>query len=80
MSAAVFGRPCRLCWLPSYFLATNSRYHRRMVSGDATVATSASAFRPRRLPNMASFLRSGSVNLTLLGPSRSRRRRFSAFK
>ena len=37
-------------------------------------------FRPNTFPRVASFLRSASVNLTLLGPSFSRRIKFSAFR
>jgi hypothetical protein len=49
-SAAFRGRPGRCRLLPSCFFATSSRYHRRIVSGVAIVATSASAFRPSCLP------------------------------
>jgi hypothetical protein len=80
ISAAVFGLPCPRCWLPSYFLATSSRYQRKIVSGDAMVATVANPFRPNAFPRVASLLRSASVNLTLLGPSFFRRSWFSALR
>jgi hypothetical protein len=36
--------------LPSYFLATSSRYQRRIVSGEAMVAIAASPFQPNACP------------------------------
>jgi hypothetical protein len=53
--------------------ATNSRYHRRTVSGETIVATSASLPRPSRCPRAARRRRSGSL-------SRNGRLRSCAFK
>ena len=62
----------------SFVAATCSRYHRRMVSGDASEAISARALRPSALPFSASERRSASVNRMRLGPRRARKTRFSA--
>jgi hypothetical protein len=53
--------------VPSYFAATRSRYHRRIVSSVASDAISASRFRPSGLPFSASNRRSASVNRRRLG-------------
>src|SRR5450631_1830772 len=72
------GHPRRA--LPSYFLATSSRYQRKIVSGVAIVATSAKAFRPSFLPSTASCRRSASVNRSRFLSSRSMRARFTVFR
>src|SRR5262245_2870761 len=52
------GRPGLRCFEPSNLRATSLRYHPRMVSGRAAVATSPSALRPSRRPISPSFARS----------------------
>ena len=52
ISSASRGRPGPRFLLPSNFAATNSRYHLRMVSGVAIVATRCQAFRPSSLPSV----------------------------
>ena len=69
ISPRFFGRPGPRRWLPSYFLATSSRYQRRIVSGEAIVATAARPFLPNFLPSVASRLRSAFVNRIRLPPS-----------
>ena len=69
----VTGRPCPRCRLLSYFLATSSRYQRKIVSGVAMVATTANPFRPNTFPSVANRLRSASVSRTRFVPSFSRR-------
>src|SRR5262249_10438903 len=54
------GRPGLRCFEPSNLRATSLRYHPRMVSGRAAVATSPSALRPSRRPISPSFARSAS--------------------
>ncbi len=68
--------------LPSYFVATCSRYHRRMVSGVASAATSARSFQADvAFPFLGEqSSASASVKRRRLGPSRARRTRFSVRK
>ena len=47
------GRPGLRCFEPSNLRATSLRYHPRMVSGRAAVATSPSALRPSLTTNLA---------------------------
>jgi hypothetical protein len=78
LSPRVAGRPGPpRVRLPSYFAATCSRYHGRMVSG---VASDASSLRPSGFPFSASNRRSASAKRRRLGPSRERSTRFSARK
>src|ERR1035441_6272215 len=64
-SLLIRGRPGlrRFCE-PSNLRATSLRYHARMVSGRAAVATSPSALRPSRRPISPSFARSASENFS----------------
>ena len=66
--------------LPSYFAATLSRYHRRIVSGVASDVSVASSFRPSGFPFSARSRRSAWVNRRRRGPRRARSTRFSARK
>lgn len=66
--------------LPSYFVAMPSRYHRRMVSGVASDAISASSLRPSGFPAPARSRRSASENRRRRGPRRARSTRFSVRK
>jgi hypothetical protein len=59
---------------------TLSRYHRRIVSGVASDATSASRLRPSGLPASERSRRSASVNRRRRGPRRARSTRFSTRK
>src|ERR1035437_987794 len=64
-SLLIRGRPGvrRFCE-PSNLRATSLRYHAKMVSGRAAVATSPSALRPSRRPISPSFARSASENFS----------------
>src|SRR5664280_1651835 len=64
-SLLIRGRPevRRFCE-PSNLRATSLRYHAKMVSGRAAVATSPSALRPSRRPISPSFARSASESFS----------------
>src|SRR5450830_1525068 len=64
-SLLIRGRPGvrRFCE-PSNLRATSLRYHAKMVSGRAAVATSPSALRPSRRPISPSFARSASESFS----------------
>ncbi len=49
-SSAFLGRPGRRCLEPSYFLAINSRYHLKIVSGVTMQPIVRRTFRPSALP------------------------------
>jgi hypothetical protein len=53
----------RLMYDPSNLRATSLRYHFKMVSGRAAVATSLRALRPSRWPTSPSVIRSASESL-----------------
>jgi len=62
---SIRGRPgLRRAFEPSNLRATSLRYQARIVSGRATVATSASALRPNRWPISASVARSASESFS----------------
>jgi hypothetical protein len=44
-----------------HFLATSSRYHRKIVSGVAIVASADNPFLPKRQPKIANRLRSAQA-------------------